>query len=195
AAASLGDLCHLTAGWLTGQIGSQLGYHGQVDVDEDQAPGLTAGLLALNAAGVCTRRSQGGHLGYLRTGSEAMWVQHAAVTGYANAADRYRLLAWADGTRYQVLTHIVRGRQHLTRPGQVVTWRDGQPLTEFGAQLSASEIRADLAGAGRKAVTAAVNALQVTVWDPVPGPNTLWEHLARELSPAATGPARSGVTR
>jgi hypothetical protein len=184
AAASLDDLCHLTVGWLTGEIGSQPGYYGQVDVDEDQAPGLTAALIALNAAGVCTRSSQAGFVG---TGADgALWIQHAAVTGYADTDAWHQLLQAVDGTRYHVLAHVVRPRQHRASPGVVATWRDGQPYTEFGAQLTAVEVRFDLDGAGTDAVTAAVGALQVTVWDPTPGANTLWEHLVGDPASAPT---------
>jgi hypothetical protein len=115
-AASLADLARLTEAWLTGEVASQPGYHGPVDVDE----GTTGGLVA----------------------------------------------------------HVVRPRLHQARPGVVVTWRDGQPHTEFGGQLAAGQVRADLDGAGRPAVMAAACALQVTIWDPRVGGNTLWEHLA-----------------
>jgi hypothetical protein len=180
----LDDLCRLTVGWLTGEIGWQPGYYGPVDVDEDQAPGLTAALISLNAAGVCTRNSQAGYVG---TGADgAVWVQHAAVTGYADTQAWYRLLQAMDGTRYQVLAHTVRPRLHRARPGVVVTWRDGQPHTGFGGQLGAGQVRADLDGAGRPAVTEAVRALQVTVWDPTPGANTLWEHLVGISGTAST---------
>jgi hypothetical protein len=175
AATTLADLCRLTVGWLTGEIAAQPGYHGPVDVDEDQAPGLTAALVALCRAGMVTRNSQAGFIGSGADG--ARWVQHAAVTGYADTDAWYRLVQAMDDTRYQVLAHVVRPLRHRGRPGVVVTWRDGRPHTEFGAQLAPGQVRADLDGAGRPAVMAAVCALQVTIWDPTVGANTLWTHL------------------
>jgi hypothetical protein len=180
----LDDLCRLTVGWLTGEIGWQPGYYGPVDVDEDQAPGLTAALISLNAAGVCTRNSQAGYVG---TGADgAVWVQHAAVTGYADTQAWYRLLQAMDGTRYQVLAHTVRPRLQRARPGVVITWRDGQPH-RFGGWAPVRP--AD--HAPQPAVTEAVRALQVTVWDPTPGANTCGAPGARGGLPRLPARTRS----
>ncbi|MBL7261367.1 DUF6919 domain-containing protein [Paractinoplanes lichenicola] len=51
AAESLDEVAALTARWLSGGIRSQPGYGGTVDVDEDDAQGLTAALIACNRAG------------------------------------------------------------------------------------------------------------------------------------------------
>ncbi len=50
-AETLQDLADLTASWLSGDIASQPGYYGRVDVDEDDAPGLTAALVASTESG------------------------------------------------------------------------------------------------------------------------------------------------
>jgi hypothetical protein len=171
AAATLTDLARLTEAWLTGEIASQPGYHGPVDVDEGTAPGL----VALCRAGMVARQSQAGYIG---PGYDGLtWVQHAAVTGYADTCTWWRLVQAMDGTRYRVLAHTVRPRLRRARRGVLVTWRDGRPYTGFGAQLTAGQVRRDLDGAGRPAVTAAASALQVTIWDPTAGANTLWTHL------------------
>jgi hypothetical protein len=59
-AESVQDLCDLTVRWLRGEIPSQPGYYGPVDVDEDDAPGLTDALMALNRIGFWSRTSQAG---------------------------------------------------------------------------------------------------------------------------------------
>jgi len=59
AAQSLPDLGGLTVRWLNGDLKSSPAYYGQVDVDEDLAPGLTDALIALNRAGFVTDQSQG----------------------------------------------------------------------------------------------------------------------------------------
>ena len=174
-AASLADLARLTEAWLTGEVASQPGYYGPVDVDEARAPGLTAALVALSRAGMVTRSSQAGYVGLGADG--AIWVQRAAVTGYASAPTWWRLRQALDGTRYRVLA-VARRRWHQTHPGVEVTWRDGIPHTEFGGQMTARQVQDDLDGAGQAAVTAAVDALQVTIWDPGAGANILWEHLS-----------------
>ncbi len=192
AAASVEDLCRLTAGWLTGCLESQPGYYGPVDVDEDQAPGLTAALLGLNAAGVCTRGSQAGFVGPGFDG--AAWTQHAAVTGYADPQVWTRLVAILNGTGYRMLIRPARRRWQRARRGVVVTRRETQPYTWFGTQLSAGEIVFDLDGAGRSAIAAAVRGLQVTIWDPAEGANALWAHLAA-IPPATSQPQLGGGNR
>jgi hypothetical protein len=189
ASSSVEDLCRLTAGWLTGRLESQPGYYGQVDVDDAEAPGLTAALVALNAAGVCTRNSQAGFVGPGYDG--AAWTQHAAVTGYAGTQTWTRIRAALDGTGYRTLALPARRRWRRALRGVVVTRRETQPYTEFGSQLSAADVAFDLDGAGRRAVVAAARGLQVTIWDPAVGANTLWAHLAA-IPPATAQPRRLG---
>jgi hypothetical protein len=79
AARSLNDLCALTERWLRADLATQPGYSGSVDVDEEEAPGLTDACIALNRAGFLTRNSQAGFDG---TGYDgARWTQLAAVDG------------------------------------------------------------------------------------------------------------------
>lgn len=99
---SLQDVADLTARWLAGEIQSQPGYYGPVDVDEDLAPGLTAALVAANHAGFLTMNSQAGATHY---------GQNAWVVGYALpeiAASLAETLGAEDG--YTVTTQPVANR-------------------------------------------------------------------------------------
>jgi hypothetical protein len=174
AATSLQDLCDLTAGWLEGDIRSQPGYYGPVDVDEDEAPGITGALVALNQAGFLTRDSQAGYA--VDDGYE--WTQLAAVTGYAGEQTVAHLRSRLAGTGYGI--RAVKARDHdepFDWAGVPVTCAQDEPFTVFGCRLSRLEIMLELEGAGIEAVDAVTEALQVTIWDPQPGPNQLWATL------------------
>lgn len=169
-ARTLDDLGELTALWLEGRIDSQPGYYGRVDVDEDDAPGLTAALIACNRAGYLTNDSQAGYDGEGYDG--ARWRQLATVDGYATEATVQRMRAHL-GQRFTVLAQPLgrrRGRK------VVVTWREGVPFTAFGGS-SRSLAETDYDGCSAEALRAVRSAWTLTVYDPRPGHNQLWAAL------------------
>lgn len=172
---SLEDVAELTAQWLEGRIDSQPGYFGRVDVDT--AEGLREALIDLNRVGFLTNNSQDGYddAGY----DGAHWTALASVTGFAKTDVAERLAAAMDGTDFEVLAHD--NKEHTWGRGErgvAVTCREGQPFTEFGAQLSWNAIAGSLYdGCSDAAMVDIFNAKQVTVYDPVPGRNTLWPAL------------------
>lgn len=174
AASSLTDLCGLTERWLTGELKSQPGYYGSVDVDEEDAPGMTESLIALNRAGFLTDNSQAG--ADLIEWDGAHWTQLASVDGYATAETVVKLRDQLEGTPYVVK---VFGRPGHSDFGAIVdvTWIDGDSHTRFGGGMAASDIRFAYQGAGTQAVEEVVDALQVVVYDPTPGRNGLWAAL------------------
>ena len=174
---TLNDLADLTAAWLNGHIASQPGYYGPVDVDEDDAPGLTAALIACNRARYLTDNSQAGYVGVGADGRQ--WVQHAAVTGFANPDSLGWLRAAVDAAGLHMIERpVVTSRRQNTRAGVDVTFRDGRPVTGFGDQLDRGHIENVLyRGCGREAVGEVCAAVQVTVWDPTPGRNGMWRVL------------------
>lgn len=163
AAQTMNDLCDLTIDWLEGRIQSQPGYYGPVDVDEDDAPGLTAALVALNRAGFLTYNSQAGHDGPGYDGYR--WMQRAAVDGFTTSATVDQLV--------QALT----GSPFVVDIGGVVpvTWGAGcRLLTSFGGHPSAREVEFLYRGCGEPAVAEVRNAVHVVLHDPQVGRNDLW---------------------
>lgn len=177
AARTLAHLGELTAQWLEGRIASQPGYYGPVDVDEDDAPGLTATLAALNRAGYVTTGSQAGFIGPGYDG--AHWTQLAAVTGFADPATCAWLREAMTGAGYQVLAWPCKDKPwHRPGKGVIVTAREGQRVTTFGTQLGSQTIVGEIYdGVGDEAIEAVCGALQVTIYDPLPGSNELWQVL------------------
>ncbi len=178
---NLTDLGELTAQWLEGRIASQPGYYGPVDVDEDEAPGLTATLTMLNRRGFVTDSSQAG---FNPCEGECFcdeWRQRAAVSGYADDATLDWLVSAIEGTRFQILAGERRPRfkPFPDASGVTVTTRDQQPYTVFGRLLNARDIDDLYDRCSSGARTALKNAWQVVVYDPEWGPNDLWQHLAR----------------
>jgi hypothetical protein len=171
---SLTDVAALTAAWLRGEIASQPGYYGPVDVDESGAPGLTAALVAANEAGWWTRSSQAGHDG---PGYRGHWRQLAWVSG----------LFHPDNERVWALVQAARPAGYeatLWEPAmapRTVTWWDGRPHTT-DSWMSADVVRDEVcAGLTGPALTEALDAVQLSLVDPVPGRNTLWAWLQDEL--------------
>jgi hypothetical protein len=175
-AESLQDLCDLTVGWLTGEIASHPGYYGPVDVDEDDAPGLTDALVALNRIGFWTRTSQAGldREGY----DGAHWAQLAAVDGFADRAVVERLEAALAGTRYRIQAYPAGEQGH---EGVVVTRREGRAHTGFGGSMDDEDMAIQVAGVGEPAVRAVRDGAEVVIWDPVVGRNDLWPKLHRAV--------------
>jgi hypothetical protein len=166
-ASSLAELGVLTAAWLRGEIASQPGYHGPVDVDEHLAPGLTGALVALCRAGAVTTGSQAGLV-------DGEYVQLAWVDAFVDDAALARLQDAAEGTGYRVVVHV---------PGTrwvPVTWDRGKVWTSTGwmdAQYWAWHYEA----VGSGALEQVLAARQVSVIDPVPGANTMWAWLEQAV--------------
>jgi hypothetical protein len=185
-AESVQDLCDLTVGWLRGEIASQPGYYGAVDVDEDDAPGLTDALVELNRIGFWTRTSQAGadREGY----DGARWTQLAAVDGFADHATVERLENALAGTQYRIQAHPTREQGH---DAVVVTRREGQAYTGFGGSMDDEDIAIQVAGVGARAARAAHAGAQVVIWDPVAGRNTLWAVLSGIAQSSMSAAARA----
>jgi hypothetical protein len=179
-AQTLADVGELTARWLEGELGSQPGYSSPVDVDENDVPGLTADLAALNRAGIVTTGSQAGYDGPGYDG--AHWQQRAAVSVLADEATAANLreqFADRDGV-------VVQDRTSVNLPWRpdrlTVTTRDGYPMTDFGTR----EPTADRAAASPGAADAIRNAEQLVIYDEEWGRNDrLWPAL-REAGTAPT---------
>jgi len=171
-ATSVPDLGELTAGWLTGEIASSPGYYGPVDVDEDDAPGLTQALVVLNRIGFWTRTSQAGldREGY----DGAHWTQLAAVDGFADQTVIECLENALADTGYRIQAHPVLEQGH---EGVVVTRREGRAYTGFGGSMDDEDLDLQVAGVGEQAAQAVRDSSQVVIWDPAVGRNDLWSVL------------------
>jgi hypothetical protein len=175
------DVGELTAQWLEGRIASQPGCSGTVDVDEDDAPGLTDTLVLLNRSGFVTDQSQAG---CDTTNEYGHWRQHAAVSGYASRATCVWLRDRLTGTRYRLTASVLdwRGRpERLVGRPVTVTWRDNRPWTTFGRPLRRRDIRFLYGDCGREAIDALCAAVQITIYDPRPARNDLWSFLRGEF--------------
>jgi hypothetical protein len=189
AARTLQDLADLTAAWLAGEIRSQPGYYGRVDVDEDRAPGLTAALVACNRAGFLTRTSQAGYVGPGYHGATRATVL-AAVYGYTDRDTAQRLFSasvWAP-TRVHVFIHPI-GAGRLGEDAREVSWADDRATCSFGGCVPVGYLLDEFAGCSRHVIDALAHAWSVTVLDPEPGRNTLWAWLS-EVMPALAKGAR-----
>jgi hypothetical protein len=190
-ARTLDDLAKLTAQWLEGDIDSQPGYYGKVDVDEDIAPGLKDALVALNRAGFLTNSSQAGFDGEAWGGH--YFEQLAAVEGFTDADTTQRLREALAGTEYETIVHDCKpsiwGRADA---GVDVTYLDGQPHTTFGRQVGEFTIASTIYdGCGDEAIDALCESKQVTIYDPEIGRNEMWavlreaaDQLQREMAAA-----------
>lgn len=174
AARTLPDLCELTAQWLEGRIASQPGYYGPVDVDEEDAPGLTDTLAALNRAGFLTYNSQAGFYG--AGFDSARWRLHASVSGFATPATLRWIEKALSATATGLLVYTCRDVKR-PGPGFPVTRRNGRPHTVFGAQYGRSVIGEIYADCSDEAIDEVCRTMHVTVYDPMPGRNTMWEPL------------------
>lgn len=178
-AVSLADMAELTAQWLEGTLRKQPGYHGPVDVDEDDAPGLTQACVLLNRYGFLTDNSQAGWKGRGHQGARIRQV--AWVTGYAFPQTIAELRAHLHGTPYKV---------HVLTPKRItVTWADGEPVTSDCA-VPAKERRLRYPGVGKPAVAQVCAAQQVAIIDHTVGRNTMWADITAALTtPSARGAA------
>lgn len=188
AARTLDDLGELTALWIEGKIGSQPAYHGTTDIE---SPEMVPVLAALNRVGYMTIQSQQGFDGPGYDG--ALWVQRAAVEGFASHEIAQRIF---DTAPLNLLVidlcdaHLPRVRVS-SRHAFTVTYRNREPYTSFGHHLSRRHIRDAHVGYGilnGAAQDALCSAHQVTVIDLEPGRT----HLLRDFLSgfAATESAR-----
>lgn len=174
ACGSLADVGRLTAAWLRGEIASQPGYFGPVDVDNGIVRGLDELLARLNERGFLTGSSQAGLI------SDG-WVQLAAVCGYATP-DVLARLRGAVARHPELMLVTCRSRRALGRPVCPVSFRDGRPFTDFGNALPERDIRDEHVGFGvckPAAVEEIAAATQVVICDRSAGRNeVLWPALA-----------------
>lgn len=183
---TLEDLGQTTALWLEGRIKSQPGYQPRCGPD-DETTDLIPTLAALNRVGFVTDSSQPGMdetVGY----DGAPWRQRAAVTGFADDDTLAWLTAAMRGTRYTLSAVRCRNKYRTDNTGTVVTTRDGQPWTTFGAGIPAylvNRLYCECSPAMRQVLR---GASQVTVYDPKWGSNDLWPvlHAAAEARTAVT---------
>jgi hypothetical protein len=174
-ARSLQDLCDLTARWLTGELRSQPGYFGPVDVDEKDAPGLTETLVLLNRFGMLTDNSQAGIDRLDSRDDKIRWKQRAAVTGFASEGDVELLQEALRGTRF-----MIDHAPPLTTPTPcniVVTTRRGRPCTRFGGKDSPANIFFRFQECSPDVHAALILAHEITIYDPTYGQNDLWPAL------------------
>jgi hypothetical protein len=170
AARTVADLAGLTVQWLRGELSCQPSYDRPVDVDEQDAPGLTTALVACNLAGWLTVDSQAGV-------DDGVWTQLAAVTGFAHSPLPERLAAAvaADG-RFRVQVEI---DDENKQPQIPVTWHHGQECTWYGGPNDGRRIEETFPDCADAAIDDLYWADQVTVWDPLPGRNELWAFLTQ----------------
>ena len=175
-ARDLRDLGELTALSLAGGIASHPCHIGLVNGDETVVPGITSTLIACNRAGFVITSSQAGFDG---TGADgAQWRQLAAVSGFVDDTMLSDGL-WALRERgYSVLFEEVADSSvchpEQASPGDVVSWRDGEPFAVFGVQLWRRDIARLWRGCSKEAIGQLGSAWQVTIYDRTPGRNDLW---------------------
>jgi hypothetical protein len=174
AARTLADLGELTAQWLEGHIRQQPRTAGPVDVDEDEAPGLTAALVACNRAGFVTNRSQAGYIGPSWDGAGHVY-QHAAVTGLIKRGTARWLLRIAADTSLVIRLWPMEDETSGDVEYLPLTFFNGEPVTQFGpfGMDCVEEIYQGCDGAFDDLADTWV----VTVYDPEPGRNDLWAAL------------------
>jgi Domain of unknown function (DUF6919) len=188
-ARSLADLAELTRRWLLGD--PEVPYHpnGYDELDPESEP-IRGHLAALNRAGFLTECSQPAH-GPTTGWDGATYEQRAAVQGFTDreTADRIEAICREEGLT--CIRHSGAGRRIDYSTAQDCTWRDGRPVTDFGARLGRREVRLCMSGHGDRELR---NAEQITVIDPDPQPSDrLFSTLARRLEPAHRGPDMAGT--
>lgn len=185
---SLADVGELTAQWLEGRIAARPGYCGPVDVDEDEAAGLTDALVAANRVGFVTDSSQAGC--DVVTSDGNYWQQYAAVVGFAapQTVDWLTNTVVApvadDGTAVDTGLRMVRceqARRFGWDPVDPVTFHNGVVVTDFANRYSGRDLRDTWTGYGichPHAVEELVAAEQIVIRDTEFGRNDrLWPAL------------------
>ncbi|WP_332759298.1 DUF6919 domain-containing protein [Streptomyces sp. MT206] len=175
-ARTLADLGRRTADWLEGRLASQVGYMPGYGPDEETAE-LVPSLAVLNRRGFMTTCSQPGIAEIGHDG--AWWTQHAAVEGYLT--DRALFQQILDAA--EALGHIVVvDDPHTGRRDEVVvvTMRDGEPYTAFGARPGPRDMRALYGVLHPEARRELDGAIHLAVIAPYYGPashRALWRSL------------------
>lgn len=176
-ARTLADVGELTAQWLEGEIRSQPGYVPGCGPDEETTE-LIAVLAACNRAGYLTTSSQPGEepeVGY----NGNIWVQRAAVEGYATAGvlEALRLSA-ADSPL--IVTAAPAASQQGCWETQIPVTLDGDAEnTWFGGIPPRSHLNDTYSDCHPDAIVAISDTWQVTMIDPEWGRNViLWAVLS-----------------
>lgn len=167
-------------GWLAGELPWAPGYDSPVDVDEDEAPGLTSTLIAMNQAGFLTTSSQAGSAGLGYDG--AYWTQLASVEGHGDLTRLETLRTRLVGSGFRIDWKPVSPDRGFTLNGVIVTRREGRRFTTFGNQLNRRQLRFEFTGCSANALAAIEAAQQFVIWDPLVGRNTLWPTLHRAVT-------------
>lgn len=190
-ARTLADLGERTAQWLEGRIGSQPGYEPGYGPDEETRD-LVPVLARINRAGYVTTASQPGH-GPLVEDGVGVWQQRAAVEGWVRhpwAVDD--LLERARPADLVVMVRTVYPRR-FARVGWdavEVTLLDDEPVTSFGRQMRAHEVRSHYGECGAEAIREVLDAHLVTLAARRYGPDqTLWRVLDDWAGAAERGTA------
>jgi hypothetical protein len=151
-ARSLTDLGHVAADWLEGRVPGE--HPNGYDEIDPETTDLVPVLVAANRAGFVTDSSQPGKSGPGFDG--AHWEQRAAVDGFI-----------ADQGLLDRLTRAARSAGADTliddRRGVVVTTRDGELFTGFGARIPRSHMRLCWAEVGRGAYAELKRAHHVAI--------------------------------
>jgi hypothetical protein len=190
AARDVADLANLTARWLEGDLSCQPGYEPDAKPDPETTA-LIPVLADLNRAGWLTYSSQPGCV-IDRPGAPT-WEQRAAVHGITARAELVATVKRAaTACGLVAIARPIRRRawRRFTPRPWVVTRRGGQPVTVFGSPMYREDVATWLDGCGQEAITAAMNAVHLTVVDAVWGRDcVLWPCLAAAaaLTPEATG--------
>ncbi|WP_262703820.1 MULTISPECIES: DUF6919 domain-containing protein [Streptomyces] len=173
-ARTVADLGALMARWLEGDIRSRPAYTPGVGPEEETSE-LIPLLAALNRAGFLTDDSQPGYDGPGYDGRR--WQQRAAIEGFIT--DKGLLDRVLKKTRRAGLLAIVHhGARRAARNGEPVTWGDGHPYTTYGRYLDRRNVMHAWQGISHDALAELVNARQVALIEPEPGPSTrLWDTL------------------
>ncbi|GCE01564.1 DUF6919 domain-containing protein [Embleya hyalina] len=186
AARTLGDLCGLTALWLTGHIRSVPGTVPNYGPDEETAA-ITPALVALCHAGVLTTWSQPG---LSETVGGAPWDQRAVLEGFVRPGVVDRLVDAATAAGLIVIVQPPAGGPPLGARVDVTLY-DGDPYTMVGHQLDRDLLRGEWSVVSDAAYAELATAVQLTLISPEfgPGGNRLWPILltAVGVDPATVG--------
>ncbi|MET7304657.1 hypothetical protein [Embleya sp. NPDC005575] len=185
AAATFGDLCDLTAGWLTGQVRSLPAYQPNRGPD-DETTSLVPTLTAYCLGGYLTTWSQPG---LTETIGGGLWEQRATVEGYVlDPGLCGRLVDAATAAGLVVVVHPPNGPAGGD-PITVTTF-DGEWYTSAGLPLGDDLMRAEWSIVSDPAFAELTSATHLTVIAPEfgPGGNRLWTvlHTAIEGEPVIT---------
>jgi hypothetical protein len=162
-ARTLQDLADLTCRWLAGEMESQPGYVGPVDIDQHLATWIGQALRDLCGIGFITRDSQGGWAGEDAEGEYI--VQTPAVTGYTTQETAEALEQYLPGWVLVEHRPAVRRRGSKGGRGWTVTSVDGEPVTVYGRSMPRDDFDFEWEDAGPQAVKEVRKARLLTIMD------------------------------